>query len=41
MFTFGKAFFTSDNDQVNSTGKDYVNAEPVWPVCVCVATMLL
>ena len=29
MFTFGKAFFTSDNDQVNSTGKDYVNMEPV------------
>ena len=31
---------TVDNDQVKAVGKDYANAKPVRPVCVCVATML-
>ena len=40
MFTIGLAVPASDNDQVKAPGKDYVNVKPVWPVCVCVATML-
>ena len=45
MFTIGWAFSSSDNDQVKAAGKDYikqvnVNVKPVWPACVCVATML-
>ena len=31
---------TNDNDQVKAVGKDYMNVKPLWPVCVCVATML-
>ena len=40
MFTIGLAVPASDNDQVKAPGIDYVNVKPVWPVCVCVATML-
>ena len=40
MLTIGEAVSTSDNDQISVAGKDYVNVKPVWPVCVCVATML-
>ena len=29
----------SDNDQVKPAGEDYVNVKPVWPACVCDATM--
>ena len=31
---------TMDNDQVKSARKHYVNVKPVWPACVCIATML-
>ena len=40
MFKIGWAVSNSNNDQVKTAGKDYVNVKPVWPVCVCVATML-
>ena len=40
MFTIGLAISTSDNDQVEPAGKDYLNVKPVWQSCVCVATML-
>ena len=40
MFTIAQAVSTSDNDKVKPVGKDYVNVKPVWPACVCVATML-
>ena len=40
IFTIGSAISTSDNNQVKAAGKDYVNVKPVWPVCVCAATML-
>ena len=40
MFTIGLIVSSSDTDQVKAAGKDYVNTKPVWPVCVCVATML-
>ena len=40
MFTIGLAVSASHNDQVKPAGNDYVNVKPVWPVCVCVATML-
>ena len=40
MFTIGCAVPTSDNGQVKPAGKDYLNVKPVWPSCVCVATML-
>ena len=40
MLSIGQAVSTSDNDQVKPVGKDYVDVKPVWPVCVCVATML-
>ena len=29
MFTIGQAVYTSDNDQVKPTGKDYVNVKQV------------
>ena len=38
------SFFIDNSDHVHNwvkaAGKDYVNVKPVWPVCVCVATML-
>ena len=40
MFTIGKAVSASDNYQIKPVGTDYVNVKPVWPVFVCVATML-
>ena len=42
MFAIGQTVSTSDNDQVKPGGKDYVNVkpEPVWLVCVYVATVL-
>ena len=40
MFTFAQTLSTSENNQVKPAVKDYVNVKPVWPVCVCVATML-
>ena len=40
MFRSGYAVSNCDNDQVKATGKVYVNVKSMWPVCVCVATML-
>ena len=41
MFTVGLIVSTSHNDDnVKAAGKDHENVKPVWPVCVCVATML-
>ena len=40
MFKIELALSTSDNDQVKTAGKDYVNVKPVGPVCTCVATVL-
>ena len=40
MFTIGLAISTSDNDQVEPAGKDYLDVKPVWQSCACVATML-
>ena len=40
MFTIVYVVSTIDNDQGKPAGKDYLNVKPVWPSCVCVATML-
>ena len=40
MFAIGLAASASKNGQVKAAGKDFVNVKPVWPVCVCVATIL-
>ena len=38
LFINGYAVSTSDNDQVQPAGKDYVNEKSVRPSCVCVAS---
>ena len=41
MFKIVLVVFTSDNDQVKTGEKDYVNVKPGWPVCVYVGKKAL